>query len=649
MRTQERRDTVVAAASKKPVTFRSVLIGCVLLVLLNLINQKAEFIGNWRVYLDVAMMPSTAGITGIFLLMGINALLKRFNMSWSFSRQEMATVYIMLAVGGVMAALGVVGFSVGNIAAAGILNMTEPENYGDIFSALSSLVTIKSDEAIVGFWLGSDSGVPWAEWVAPICLWTLFFAVVFWVMICVSTIVRRHWADRERLQFVLVSPVSSLIREDGQEGVQDFWRSKYVLLGMVIPFIISATHIINNYYKGFPALPIFIDLGKYFKEGPASVLSGWPGFTLYFRPLPIGIAYLVNLEVSFSLWFFYLLDRFGEVLLNSGGRSYIYESRFDLGRGATLGVAIFCLWLVRKDICIIISKAFGRAKSIKVDDSDEPVSYAASFWGIVLGLVFIVMFTKVFLGMSVYATLGFFLVFFGVSLGFARIRAEAGYPYSVPPLEFTAGSLYKVLGGSQLVTRNDMFGYAPFFNPLHTGYAGSGTALALEAYKLGDEVELKRRHVTWVLVIAFVVAVLVGYLVVLPLVYRMGLFNLHEHRMYHGKYNFVTAPFRPGVGTQSGIAYGIGGIIAIFLMYMRSRFVWWPLNPLGFAIASNTWMAHFWGEFFIAWLVKTVMYRYGGVATYKRSVPFFTGMIIGSVIMSIVSVVVNTIYMLVVM
>lgn len=646
MKAQERRNVDVEAAGKRSVTFRSVFMGCVLLVLLNLVNQRAEFVGNWSIYLDVAIIPSTAGIAGIFLLMAINAILRRFKIGTAFSQQEMAVVYIMLTVGGLFAALGVVGFSVGNMAAAGILHLSDGGDYTEIFHRLSSWVTIKSDEAIVGFWLGSDSGVPWGDWIVPICMWTLFFGVVFWVMICLGTVVRRHWTDRERLQFVLVSPVSSLIREDGQEGAQSFWKNKYTLIGMLIPFVIFTTHIINNYYKGFPAFPIYINLGQYFADGPASVLAGWPGFTLYYRPLPVGVAYLVNLEVSFSLWFFYLLDRFTEVMLNAAGRTYIYESRFNLGRGATLGIALFTLWLVRNDLRIIVARAFGRGRTA-VDDSNEPMSYAASFWGIVLGLVFIVLYTKIFLGMSVYATLAFFFVFFGVSLGFARVKAEAGYPYTVPPMEFTAGTLYQALGGSAMLTKYDMFGFAPWFNPLHTGYAGSGTSLALEAYKLGDDVELKRRDVTWVLMIAFVVAVVVGYLVVLPFVYRMGLFNLHEHRMHHGQYNFVTATFRTTVGTETRVAYGVGAVIAVFLMYMRSHFIWWPLNPLGFAIASNTWMAHFWGEFFIAWLIKAIMYRYGGVATYRKSVPFFMGMIIGQVIMSIISVIINAIYMLV--
>jgi hypothetical protein len=57
MKARVRQNGVIDSVGKKSVTFRSVFIGCILLVILNLINQKADFVGNWRVYLDVAMLP----------------------------------------------------------------------------------------------------------------------------------------------------------------------------------------------------------------------------------------------------------------------------------------------------------------------------------------------------------------------------------------------------------------------------------------------------------------------------------------------------------------------------------------------------------------------------------------------------------------
>ena len=65
------------------------------------------------------------------------------------------------------------------------------------------------------------------------------------------------------------------------------------------------------------------------------------------------------------------------------------------------------------------------------------------------------------------------------------------------------------------------------------------------------------------------------------------------------------------------------------MMWARQHLVWWPLHPIGFAI-SGTWLVR-WISFsvFLAWLIKVVVLRYGGPGFYRRSQPFFLGLIAG--------------------
>ena len=65
------------------------------------------------------------------------------------------------------------------------------------------------------------------------------------------------------------------------------------------------------------------------------------------------------------------------------------------------------------------------------------------------------------------------------------------------------------------------------------------------------------------------------------------------------------------------------------LMLARHRLLWWPIHPLGFPI-STSWMTNYLsGSVFLAWLIKSVMLKYGGPSLYQKARPFFLGGILG--------------------
>jgi hypothetical protein len=62
---------------------------------------------------------------------------------------------------------------------------------------------------------------------------------------------------------------------------------------------------------------------------------------------------------------------------------------------------------------------------------------------------------------------------------------------------------------------------------------------------------------------------------------------------------------------------------------MRNLFLWWPLHPAGYALAVSYAMDYFWFNFFIAWVIKGLLIRYGGMRAHNIAVPFFLGLILG--------------------
>jgi len=65
-------------------------------------------------------------------------------------------------------------------------------------------------------------------------------------------------------------------------------------------------------------------------------------------------------------------------------------------------------------------------------------------------------------------------------------------------------------------------------------------------------------------------------------------------------------------------------------MIMKSRFLWWPLHPAGYAICISGWFINWlWFSIFVSWIVKVIILRYGGIRVYRRSVPLFIGFVLG--------------------
>ena len=89
----------------------------------------------------------------------------------------------------------------------------------------------------------------------------------------------------------------------------------------------------------------------------------------------------------------------------------------------------------------------------------------------------------------------------------------------------------------------------------------------------------------------------------------------------------------------------LGGIVSmLFLTFMRYRFAWWPFHPVGFAFSGTIFTRLESFTILIAWLLKFLMLKIGGVAFYRRSMPFFIGILTGYIVAVIAGTVVDAIW-----
>lgn len=153
--------------------------------------------------------------------------------------------------------------------------------------------------------------------------------------------------------------------------------------------------------------------------------------------------------------------------------------------------------------------------------------------------------------------------------------------------------------------------------------------------KFTDGVRVKRRSLLGVFVLAFVLALGVsGYLhIMLP--YKLGAVQMYSY-VYTGNprlaFNNATAQLdhaTPTLPFWNTINFFIGAAVTVVLATLRTRLFWFPFHPLGYALSGCWTMMVFWWPCFVAWLLKVVILRYGGMKLYARLRPFFLGMVLG--------------------
>jgi hypothetical protein len=80
--------------------------------------------------------------------------------------------------------------------------------------------------------------------------------------------------------------------------------------------------------------------------------------------------------------------------------------------------------------------------------------------------------------------------------------------------------------------------------------------------------------------------------------------------------------------------WGLGAVTVVFIAAMRLRFLWWPFHPVGYILGLSVLADEGRGQspFFIAWLAKSLVLRYGGLRLYQQTLPIAVGLIIGDVL-----------------
>ena len=249
-------------------------------------------------------------IFALFVLAGFNALLVRFAPRLAFSQGELLTLYAMLAISTGIAGLDGVG-AINQMMAHG--GWFGPARGWTFLGAFPRWLAVSDPNALKGHFLGASTlyrAQTLRAWLVPVCAWTVFVTLLLFTAQCVNVLVRRQWADWERLTFPIVW--LPLAMTEGGTGTA-FFANRLMWSGFAAAAGISLWNGLAFLCPSLPALPIgTVDLKPFLTAKPWDAIDWLP---LTFYPLAIGLGYLLPLDLLFFvLVLFSVLENAGCLL-----------------------------------------------------------------------------------------------------------------------------------------------------------------------------------------------------------------------------------------------------------------------------------------------------------------------------------------------
>lgn len=602
---------------------------------------------------DFSSAPAEGAIAILLVVLFINFLVQGLKKLSFFSKKELSMIYWMSTFGGLLVQGGlmfVFPLTVMSYQKWVMLLKIDAKTYTPFLDGFSTLIVPKSERAVTGFWFG-NSTVPWGEWIMPIILWTIFFSAAAFFTMCLSNLVYKQWSTVEHLTYPLTKPVIAMIEDsgslNGDKKAKGMWSDKLSLLGMAIGGVLfSGLNNINRYYPMIPAIPLQIDLSILMEQitnpmvthGLVSGIKFLDNDRFFIiNPLVMAFGWFVNLDLLFSFWFFHLCNQLVKIVLvgafGPSAVSWYHYNHNIISTGAYIGVVASILYVARHQIASIFRSAL--RKEQKLDASDQLLSCRTTIIGGSISLVFLLLFGYVFLHISLIWLVLVFALFAVFVMGFARLRAEGGIPTERMMCDTYHFSVIQAIVGLETMGGKSSAGLN-FFMPIAQGAFTSLGAIAQEAAITADAMKINKRVMARGLMIAGVAAIIVGWIVMLPIDYRLGAGGYNIHTQMLGEY--FTRTFTGGMAEVTRTSHpahllymGTSMILAILMGYLRSVFLWWPLHPIGLIVTFSQPIEIMWGSFLIVWVLKWIALRYGGREVLLIGQRIVIGFIVGYV------------------
>jgi len=532
---------------------------------------------------------------------------------------------------------------------------SDPEGaFRDPASVRSEIEKIKGefssfDGTLRAFLIGD---VPWWQWLKPLARWAVLIGLTYVILMTFNVLIFRQWAHNERLIYPLAKLpelVAGAEGPGGASGVPPVFKSGLFWIGVSISSAVLIWNLLANFIPGIVGIDLAFWWKEYIEHSPLQGLLPSARSAIFFTM--IGLSFLIPAEISFSLWFFYVLymvQLLVLVWLGYGANENSFPTewwstlnfRSAEGGGALMVFAFVILYKCRKYIFCFFSPS-----SIRELPRGERAELRISSLLFICCSLALILSLWLGMGASLYYTVFCYLIIMVITIGLVRAVTEGGilaFQAWVSPFHF----IRTLFGMNKSWTSPSLFSplmvyYTIMFLDIKTFIA---PAFA-NSIKIRDDLKMSRGRFHLAVFASIAIAAVMAVCVHLMLAYSKGADAMHPWFYVNfpkDMFNQITSMMKTSpVDAEGGVYWLISGAgLMGALLYLR-RFLFWLPHPIGLIMLVSPLMGAYWFSIFLGWLAKSLVSKYGNKETYDKARYLFIGLIIGEIFMVALTMVIS--------
>lgn len=649
-------------------TWRGWAIGFATVVLISLSIPYFDFVLRGTLFSN-NMFPASAIFFMVLLLGLIGFTLSTFRTALGLTIQDLVLVFCMGMLVTALPGNGFWAFWVGQVTGGSFYDSPTDTFKQTVLTHVPPAWSPHDTETVrpvEWFYTGlpPEASIPWGPWVQPYLIWCAALLMIFGILFALSGLLRKQWSEREQLAFPLAQLPEDMLQGALGGEQKPFLKDRMALWGIGITLAFHSWNNLADYFPAVPKIPQGAQLTEYLIEPP------WNGFLplwTHIYPSVIGLTYLLPLEVSFSLWFYFLVQRLCAFVatragLMAGQAEYWNGPFVAQGTGACYALALAAFWMARRELGSSFKAAIGMAPA-----QTEPHEFhPRTLWGVLLFCTAGSLVWMTLSGIDFIWAVALLALMLIAMVGLSRLSCEGGLFFMqmsiFPSHVLNAAVTPHVLGASNYVKLEiwNRTMVADWFRVVFMPGIMNGLHLATRT-------GLTRRGVTVGMAAAVVLSLGVSFFSFLHTAYtnpggaqqmtwRFTSHPVNEYRAmagtvtkvgaYEAKMKEAEASGRPipreevpqVARVDSGRLgwMGFGAFFMIASLVLRTYVFWFP-HPIGLAM----WMGPYpnlclWFSFLLGWGVKGAMLKYGGSRAYLSGKRFFIGIVVGEAIATVV-------------
>jgi hypothetical protein len=530
-------------------------------------------------------------------------------------------------------------------------------------------------KAILNMRAGGMS-VDWIAWAPSIIFWSWAFFANFIIGLGISLVFRQRWMDVERLPFPPTLAAHEILRRIPQS--REKLNMKPFILGIALGFVFELPIFMASIFPWFP--DIYGWLVNTCPLGVGQVHPGTPigdtvvGLNLFSKdPIAFGTFFLAPLSISFSVMFFVIVMMVLEQVVytmgyytgifSCGGCNRLWTIwyvppfywAFVFGIGGVFGLITMLFYHSRSYLRETVNAALNRTSELSESQKGEATSYRTAYLILIAGIIVLLGFLLSAGIDPLTALIVFFVTIFVNQLVGLYIYAHTGYA-AIRECGGSWGSwamTLRFLGGrSSGPPYTQGFVMSNWLTEIWTDVPnngqGNGLYTTMMSFKMGSLTNMSNRNVLRVLIVCWLLALPTIFITRIWISHLYGATILTGYPSCDLSTTCYTGAFSSTFPHSDVFALygGIGFVITVALSLLRARFIWWPLDPIGFVIATSLHGGGKgdWAAFVGAWVAKTIVLRVGGSKLYEGyGVPIVGGFMGGVVIANLIGVTTGTI------